>query len=157
MRRILPALLILAAPVPAWAGHASPVADPVAAKECSACHIAFQPAFLPAASWQKLMEPQQLSNHFGDDASLPDAARKQIEDYYVRNAGGRMAGSEPVLRISETKYWQRKHRPGEVNPAAFQDPKVKSKANCAACHKQAARGFYEDEEEGEREGRFWRR
>jgi hypothetical protein len=142
-----------------------PVSDPLAAKECSACHMAFQPEFLPARSWQRLMEPKQLSSHFGDDASLPEAARKQIEAYLVSHAAGvaqgresgKVAASVPAnetpLRITETGRWMQKHRPGEVNPARFNDPKVKSKANCQACHKAAAQGVYEDEEEGG----FWRR
>lgn len=144
-----------------------PIADATTAKECSACHLAFQPEFLPARSWKKLMEPGQLANHFGDDASLPEATRVRIEAYLMQNAAGvasgressKVAGSvganETPLRLTDTQIWQRRHRASEVNPARFQDAKVKSKANCQACHKDAAKGVYEDEDE--REGGFWRR
>jgi cytochrome c5 len=160
--------ILMAAPAFADGGpRVQVIADPLVAKECSACHMAFQPEFLPARSWTKLMEPKQLSNHFGDDASLPEAARKQIEDYLVAHAAGvapgkessRVAASVPAsetpLRITETGRWMQKHRPGEVNPARFADPKVKSKANCQACHQQAVQGVYEDG--GEREEQFRRR
>ncbi len=37
-------------------------------KECGACHYAFNPSLLPAASWAGLMT--SLREHFGEDASL---------------------------------------------------------------------------------------
>lgn len=132
------------------------IADPLVVKECSACHMAFQPEFLPARSWKKMMEPKELSNHFGDDATLPEAARAQIEAYLTSHAAGvapgkesgkvaaSVAPNETPLRITETGRWVQKHRPGEVNPEDFKSPKVKSKANCVACHKGAVQGFYED-------------
>ena len=40
-------------------------------QECAACHLAYPPGLLPAASWQRLMS--NLPRHFGTDASL-DAA-----------------------------------------------------------------------------------
>jgi len=38
----------------------------------------------------------------------------------------------------------REHR-GEVRPGAFEDPRVKSKANCVACHRGAEMGSYDDD------------
>jgi len=46
------------------------------------------------------------------------------------------------LRITETPYWVKKHR--EIAAADWKNPKVKSKANCAACHQDAEAGTYED-------------
>ena len=40
--------------------------------------------------------------------------------------------------------WIRAHRE-EVSPAAFASPKVKSKANCVACHAGAAKGMFGDD------------
>ncbi|MCC7168348.1 MAG: diheme cytochrome c [Rhodospirillales bacterium] len=148
------ALLLPAAALAGGGRKVAPIADPVVAKECGACHMAFQPEFLPARSWEKLMA--DLANHFGDDASLAPAARERIRAYLVANAAGvapgkesrKVADSVPAnatpLRITETGRWTRKHRPGEVNPVAFTSAKVKSKANCAACHAGAAEGYYED-------------
>jgi len=91
-----------------------------------------------------------LSDHFGETAALPDAERTKIESYLVANAGdapsnsgaqrfmrGIPAGATP-LRITDLRFWIRSHH--EISPAAFASPKVKSKANCIACHQNAAAG-----------------
>jgi len=112
-----------------------PIANAAAKKECGACHMAFQPQFLSAATWTTIFK--DLSNHFGDNASLPDATRKDIEAYYVANAGRSQSG---LLRISQQSWYLRQHR--EVGQAKF--AAVKSKANCNACHKTADKGQYEN-------------
>ncbi len=122
-----------------------PVKDPVVLKECGGCHMAFQPAFLPAASWRAMMKG--LSGHFGEDASLPPDKVKQIEAYLVRGAGRDTTDGAP-LRITELRWWKREHDASEVPPDRWKDPKVASKANCPACHLAADQGNYE--EEGER-------
>ncbi|CAA6605155.1 Diheme cytochrome c [Rhodospirillaceae bacterium LM-1] len=169
MRRLIPAALLLLIPAAALADgpRVQVISDPLVVKECSACHMAFQPEFLPARSWKKMMEPKELASHFGDDASLPEAARAQIETYLTSHAAGvaqgkesgKVAASVPAgetpLRITQTGRWMQKHRPGEVNPEAFNSPKVKSKANCQACHKGASQGLYEDDDGGD--WRFWKR
>jgi len=130
----------------------APVRDESTLKECSDCHMAFPPALLPARSWQAVMAG--LDNHFGENASLDEATAKHITDYLVANAadtGGRrkrvlrgLAENDVPLRISETPWWDRQHS-GEVRPGAFEDPRVGSKANCIACHRDAARGIFEDD------------
>ncbi len=129
-----------------------PINDTTTQKECSACHMAFQPQMLPARSWSKIM--QTLGNHFGEDASLDKATQDHIEKYLVENAAdaGWMSGKfmrgiadgDTPMRITELPYWQRKHN-REVPARAWNDPRVKSKANCQACHKYAARGYYDDD------------
>lgn len=121
-------------------------------KECGGCHMAFQPAFLPAASWKLIMA--DLSEHFGEDASLSPEKARQIEAYLVRGAGRDLKGAAPQ-RITELRWWLREHDASEVPPARWKDPKVVSKANCPACHRAADRGDYEEEDErheGRREG-----
>lgn len=147
-RFILPAVvaaMTFGSMLPAMASEferVPPISDALVKKECGACHMAFQPAFLPAASWSALMG--DLSNHFGEDASLPEADAKAIEAYYVAHAGrGSSTTGAPVLRITELGWWQRKHRPGEVSQARFD--KAGSKAACVACHVGADRGLYEDD------------
>lgn len=129
-----------------------PVTDQTVIEECGACHMVFQPAMLPARSWVAVMNG--LADHFGENAALPDDKVKAITDYLVVNAGdagGRpnrmvagIAPGEAPLRISDTPYWVREHR-GEVRPGAFEDPRVKSKANCVACHRGAEMGSYDDD------------
>jgi hypothetical protein len=130
-----------------------PVTDPVVKKECGSCHMAFSPQFLPARSWQKLVDT--LADHFGENAALGDTQRKVVLDYLLANAAdGPRAGREgrkfgasippaqTPLRITEVPRWVREHR--KVQAARWSDPSVKSKANCVACHKAAEQGLYED-------------
>lgn len=129
-----------------------PARDEVVLKECSDCHMVFPPSMLPARSWRGVMAG--LDNHFGENASLDQASVQHITAYLTANAadtGGRrkrvlrgLASDEAPLRISETPWWIRRHR-GEVRPGAFEDPRVGSKANCAACHRGAERGIFEDD------------
>ena len=132
----------------------APVKDAVVIKECGACHMAFQPSFLPARSWQKMMEG--LKDHFGENAELDEATSKRITEYLTANAGDRghftgsalrgLAASETPLRISETPWFVRKHeKHGRISPPALQRAHAKSKSDCAACHPDASKGYYEDD------------
>lgn len=116
-----------------------PVTDPLTRQECGACHMPFPAALMPAASWQAVMG--DLSNHFGEDASLPPAKVTAITDYLTRNAGrGSLSTGAPLTRISEQGWWIREHR-NEVSPRQWEQ--VGSKANCKACHKGAEQGDFE--------------
>jgi len=129
-----------------------PVSDPVVKEECGGCHLAFAPSMLPARSWQKMMGT--LDQHFGDDASVSPAVAAQISRYLVSNAadtGGQRYGSKlqrglaadsAPLRITELPKWRKEHR--EISEREWKKPEVRSKANCAACHTDAARGYYDD-------------
>ena len=129
-----------------------PVTDEMTKKECGECHMAFQPAFLPARSWAKIMD--NLSDHFGEDASLPKEKVEHIKKYLMANAADTLWRSKMMrgvrkdwtpIRITELPYWKHEHDE-EVSPAAWKDPKVGSKANCKACHRMADAGVYEAEE-----------
>lgn len=152
---VVAATLPAAVPAVALAGDdwVPPVTDPVVLKECGACHMAFQPAFLPARSWDRMMN--ELADHFGEDATVaPDKAR-QIRAYLTANAGdvvtkGRagkymqwVAPGGTPQRITENPDFQRKHR--RISDRTWQDPKVVTKSNCPACHQDANRGYYEDD------------
>lgn len=111
--------------------------------ECGACHVAYPPRLLPAESWRALMSG--LDKHFGSDASLDAATAREITDYLVQNAGGEKFASrgKPVLRITETRWFRNKH--DEVSQRDWDNPKVKSPANCTACHTQAENGNYNED------------
>lgn len=121
-------------------------------KECGSCHMVFPPQMLPARSWTAVIDG--LANHFGENATLDPEKKKLIADWLAANAGdaagvsahylrGLMLSQTP-LRISETPYWIREHRK-EVRESDFVKPNVKSKANCVACHKDAAKGAFDDD------------
>lgn len=109
-------------------------------QECSACHIAYAPGLLPAASWRKLMSG--LDKHFGDDASLTAQENREITAFLVNNASNRWSANTAPLRISETQWFKSKHRefPSEV----WKRASVKSAANCQACHIEAAKADFDE-------------
>ena len=108
--------------------------------ECGSCHIAYPPALLPASSWRQLMAG--LPRHFGTDASLDAASAAEIGAFLERNAGGGRRGGEAAQRITATRWFQHKH--DEVSAAAWRSPRVKSAANCGACHGGAERGDFDE-------------
>ena len=113
-------------------------------QECSTCHIPYAPGLLPAESWRKVMTG--LNKHFGSDASLSDKENKEIAAFLVNNASNRWSAPTAPLRITETAWFKRKHDGHEISPAVWKNPKVKSPANCAACHPQADRGNFNEHE-----------
>ena len=122
-------------------------------QECASCHIAYSPAFLPKASWRRLMGG--LDRHFGEDASLDPATQADILRFLEANAadagtsrmGSRvMQGLRPAeapLRITETRWFVRKH--DEVSQSVWSRKSVGSAANCAACHRQAEQGVFDED------------
>lgn len=117
--------------------------------ECASCHVAFPPQLLGADDWRRVMGA--LEKHYGDNASLDEKTRHAIEDFLVRNAGspwklgaGGAAHKAELPRLTATAWFQRKHH--EVPRADWAHAKVKTPANCAACHTQAAEGSYRERE-----------
>jgi hypothetical protein len=53
-------------------------------RECSACHEFIPPQEEPMQEWRDIL--QNLPNHMGEDATLPEPLRSDIEAYLVANA-----------------------------------------------------------------------
>lgn len=154
MRKLILAAMFAAIALPARAGDdwMPPVTDPLVNKECGSCHMAFQPGFLPARSWNKLMDG--LAEHFGEDASLPADKEAAIRAWLVNNAGDvvgqgrarkamrRLSPADTPIRLTDTPDFQRKH---QLPDWRWKDPKVVTKSNCPACHVAAEKGLYEDD------------
>ncbi len=121
-------------------GASSPAArNPAYAKECGACHLAYPPDLLPAASWTALLG--SLDRHFGQDATLDPAVRGELERWLVARAAP--GDGEAPLRVTERAWFRREHR--RVPAAVVRRPAIGSFANCAACHTTAeAWDFDED-------------
>ena len=145
MKKLIPAALLLAA-LSAQADNYRLPKNPAFEEECASCHMAFPPQMLHADSWRAMMG--DLSHHFGSDASLDEKRRIAITDFLVANANGRKTGTtrdaagKPLLRITETARFAKKHR--EIAAATIQRASIKSPANCTACHRQAATGDYSE-------------
>jgi hypothetical protein len=110
--------------------------------ECGACHVAYPPRMLPAESWRAVMSG--LDKHFGSDASLDKATAREIGDFLEKNAGRsrRDSTGKPLLRITETRWFIHEH--DEISDRTWKNPKVKSPANCTACHPGAENGNFNE-------------
>jgi nitrate/TMAO reductase-like tetraheme cytochrome c subunit len=125
-------------------GHLSPIKIPEKIKaECASCHMVYQPGFLPKESWARMMSG--LDKHYGVDASLDPQAVKEIGQWFSQHAGTykRVSGSPPNDRITQSDWFVKKHR--KINEKTWNNPKVKSKSNCMACHAGAEKGHYDDD------------
>jgi mono/diheme cytochrome c family protein len=140
-------LLPLAPLAPAWAdgdrqGRHTPL-TPQYQQECGACHTAYAPGLLPAASWQGIMKG--LDHHYSSDASMDPASTRQIAEWLQAHAGtSRRASQErpPEDRITRAAWFQREHR--HIPLAAWSHRSVGSAANCAACHTDAEQGRFSE-------------
>lgn len=110
--------------------------------ECASCHMAYPPALLSAKSWENVMS--SLGKHFGTDASLDAKTQAEITQWLVKNAASRQKYMElaPDNRITKTSWFIRKH--DEVRPDVWKRAGVKSPANCGACHIDAAKGNFNE-------------
>ena len=125
---------------------------PAFVAECASCHTLYPPHLLPRESWITLMDT--LDNHFGDDASLDDKTRLSIKAYLVKNSAESstkesafyilqsLKKGDNVIAITQTPYWKARHQ--KIDNNIFSSKKIKSKANCKACHTDIEKGLIED-------------
>ena len=118
---------------------------------CGACHLAYPPLLLPAASWKKLLAGQ--AEHFGENLKLDSARQARILDFLTSRAAehcqlplarrilGSLGGQAP-LRISQIPYIQDQHRSARLPAGVWTRPGVGSPARCQACHLGAASGDF---------------
>ncbi|KIZ45873.1 MULTISPECIES: diheme cytochrome c [Rhodopseudomonas] len=144
---------LLAVPAAADGLMIPPVKDQLVAKECGACHMVYPAGLLPARSWAAMTA--RLGDHFGDNAELDAASVKHIADYLTANSAETadryiLRGLSPdtvPARITELPMWKRKHEKRDrVAPKALARAGAKFKGDCKACHKEAERGIFEDDD-----------
>jgi mono/diheme cytochrome c family protein len=135
----------LSSALPAVAASPWVVSNNTTKTECSACHTLYAPGFLPKRSWRAIMS--DLTNHFGEDASLTDAARTEITNYLVSQAPQDIRGvpaSQTPLRITQLPWYTRIHGPRFV-AYAQSHPSVGTLSNCTGCHRGAEQGIFGDD------------
>ena len=124
-------------------------------EECGACHFAYQPGLLPVRSWDRVMAG--LEDHFGDNAELDPADTALLTAWLKANAADTsdyrrsrsfatsVAANEAPLRITATRYFERKH---DEIPARLVtgNPEVGSYSACQSCHTNADQGRYNEHE-----------
>ena len=143
-RRSMPVLALLAAfGALADSNMAPRQVLPMYQQECAACHMAYPPALLPARSWTRLMG--SLDQHYGTEASLDAATVQQISRWLHTEAGTykRVKEEPPEDRITRSAWFVSKHR--ALDAQAWRHAAVKSAANCAACHRGAEQGDFDDD------------
>ncbi|NMM37000.1 MAG: cytochrome C [Glaciimonas sp.] len=111
--------------------------------ECASCHIPYAPGLLPSKSWLGIMH--SLDKHYGTDASIDAQSVTEISAWLDKYSSGSRKFSEvsPDYRISSSAWFARKHR--EVRKDVWLRTAIKSRANCSACHKQAAQGDFDED------------
>lgn len=119
--------------------------------ECTACHGLYHPSLLPRASWAQMMA--SLDDHFGEDASLDADTTATIAAYldtyaseaWDTEAANRLREVDPAspMEIISSPFWKAKH--AKISPEIFKNKPVFTKANCSACHGDAATGRFDDQ------------
>ena len=144
MHTLLALTGLLAAPALSRADDLPPVTNPLYTQECGSCHVPYPPGLLSRQSWNGVMNG--LGQHFGADASLDDPTAQRLRQYLEKNAGSRPTDKNgtPQLRITETRWFLHEHQE-ELPASIWQNPAVKSAANCGACHTSAADGIFTED------------
>jgi len=121
--------------------------------ECGACHVAFPPRLLPAASWTRIMDG--LADHFGENAELAPETAGRIRAYLQSHAasargqgwrydenGAATSTEAAPMRITETRWFRHEH--DDIRAAVWKREAIGSPANCAACHRGAEQGEFNE-------------
>ena len=116
-------------------------------KECGSCHLAYAPAMLPIASWQRTVDEQE--KHFGEDLGLTEAMSARLLAHAKSAAAPswgawKLASSVPAgeapLEVSATPFWKSAH--ASLPESAFRPPVSAGKHECEACHRDAGSGKF---------------
>lgn len=112
--------------------------------ECASCHMAYLPGLLGQRNWQNIMT--SLDRHFGTDASLDSKTQTEITQWLMNNAASKKKYSAfaPENRITKTAWFIHQH--DEVRADVWKRAGVKSPSNCTACHIDAAKGFFNEDQ-----------
>ncbi len=123
--------------------------NPLYIEECGSCHMAYPPQLLPGESWKKVM--LGLEDHFGENAELDQETSQEIENYLIQSSRSssykklfrNLDGRSP-LRITELPYFVHEH--DEIPSRMIQgNDKISSLSQCNACHQEAERGQFDED------------
>ncbi len=131
-----------------------PVNNEIYKNECGSCHFAYPAGLLPSSAWNKMMS--NLSNHFGDDASVDEKTFQTLSSYLNENSAEKSMNykrSRKIVEnlngtipdsISKMPYIKKKHK--EIKENLITQKDVKGLFNCTACHKNAEKGIFSEED-----------
>ena len=116
---------------------------PAELKQCGDCHMVFPSRMLPGRSWVAILS--KLDDHFGEDAAIRTEDLDVIRDFLTAHAAdspdatfrerhflAALSSDSTPLRITATPWWNQMH--ADFNFDGAKHSKVKSAANCLACH-----------------------
>lgn len=112
---------------------------PLYRQECGSCHLAYPPALLPAASWRRITAT--LDRHYGSDASLDPATVERLSRWLLARSGDQRP-APPQDRISRSAWFVHEH--DEIPTATWKRASIGSAAHCAACHRRADQGEFDE-------------
>jgi cytochrome b len=127
--------------------------QPIFYEECKSCHTLYAPFLLPKKSWIKIMD--NLSNHFGDDASLELEDINSIKEYLTKNSAENSTKESSykilnsmkdidTISITKTPYWKKRHK--DIDKEIFNRKEVGKVSNCKACHIYFEKGLLNDKD-----------
>ncbi|MDX3958989.1 diheme cytochrome c [Aliarcobacter cryaerophilus] len=131
-----------------------PVDNTIYEKECGSCHFAYPAGLLPSSSWNKMMS--NLDKHFGDDATVDEKTFQTLSSYLNENSAEKsmqykrsrkivenLNGTIPDS-ISKMPYMKKKHE--DIKEYLITQKEVKGMFNCTACHQNAKKGIFSDDD-----------
>ena len=131
-----------------------PVDNTIYEKECGSCHFAYPAGLLPSNSWNKKMS--NLDKHFGDDATVDEKTFQTLSSYLNENSAEKSMNykrSRKIVEnlngnipdsISKMPYMKRKHE--DIKEHLITQKEVKGMFNCTACHQNAKKGIFSDDD-----------
>lgn len=115
-------------------------------EECGSCHVAFPPYLLSNQDWRRIMT--QLDKHYGSDAHLIDNLADQILQWLVnhnhKSIPNAPSNKNGLPLLTQSKQFNHDHH--EIPYWIWHDSRVKSRANCSACHGKTESGSYSEHE-----------
>lgn len=131
-----------------------PVDNTIYEKECGSCHFAYPAGLLPSSSWNKMMS--NLDKHFGDDATVDEKTFQTLVSYLNENSAEKSMNykrSRKIVKnlngnipdsISKMPYMKKKHE--DIKEHLITQKEVKGMFNCTACHQNAKKGIFSDDD-----------
>lgn len=112
-------------------------------EECGSCHLAYPAAQLSPGDWGRVLD--RLADHYGVDATLdPVALAAAARALGVsRDAPRPRSEASSLPRITTSAHFRDEH--DEIPAAVWRRPAIRSAANCDACHANAARGDFDED------------
>ena len=128
--------------------------NPAFAKECSECHNLFSPTFMTKKMWKVTLADK--ADHFNENLTKDVPHFESIKEYILKNSAETSSSeiSQGIIkstqgknryRITKTRYWKDTH--AQIPISAYKHPKIKSKSNCIACHKNFGTTDYINDED----------